>query len=403
MAEIHPAAGKLLERMAEAKNPPVCILDIAREGGATYYSMRRMEEFLAHGRGVARFTCNRNGSLDGAAHYRGLSIPFSLPGIQALRETPMPRFRAILVNELVSWTLPQHEWEHHTPNGTGAPRWIPAILRIVADLAALWGARLDFAVHDYFPVCPNFVLLRGEAEQRYCGVPDMAGCGACLAQPAMRGAFGESFSLTAWREAWDVFLAAADRIICPSESGRDILLRAFTAKGKRLVVIPHAPLVPAGGKLVLPGKDVPMHVAVVGRITIPKGAEIVRDIALLMRAQGLRERVTIVGTLAAPGVALPEDVRVTGPYEKEKLGDALRDIGATVGLIPSVWPETFNYVCQELMRLELPSVSFDLGAPAERIRVWEHGLVANAVGAAPALETLRRLDARRRSGASALQ
>jgi glycosyltransferase involved in cell wall biosynthesis len=188
-----------------------------------------------------------------------------------------------------------------------------------------------------------------------------------------------------------------NRVICPSEASRDILLRAFSAKGKRLAVIPHEPLVPAAEKLALPDAAFPMHIAVVGQITVPKGAAIVRDLALLMRGKGVDGRITIVGTAVAPKIALPDTVRVTGPYEKKKLGDVLRNIGATVSLIPSVWPETFNYVCQELMALGLPLACFDLGAPAERVRKWEHGLVAKSVSAEAALETLRALDARRSS------
>jgi glycosyltransferase involved in cell wall biosynthesis len=37
-------------------------------------------------------------------------------------------------------------------------------------------------------------------------------------------------------------------------------------------------------------------------------------------------------------------------------------------LLPSIWPETFSYVTQELMSLGVPLVCFDLGAPAECVR-----------------------------------
>ena len=389
------AHGVLLERITEAGTAPVCVLDIPRKGGATYYSLRRMEEYLAHGRGVVRLTCNADGTLDGSAHYRDLNASFTLPGVHALCEMPMPRFRAVLVNELVSWTLPAEVQSQYEPNGIGRVRWVPAILRIIMECAAFWGARLEFITHDYFPVCPNFILLSDADQRHYCGVPDIAGCAACLDQPFMRAAFGETFSITEWRASWEAFFAEADRITCPSAACRDIFLRAFTANGKRLTVIPHEPLAPVAEKLVLPGKNSPMHIVVAGQITVPKGAAIVRDLAVLLRDKSSDACITIVGALAAPGVTLPDTVRVTGPYEKERLGEILRDIGATVGLIPSVWPETFNYVCQELMQLGLPSVCFDLGAPAERIRSWEHGQVAQNVSAEAALAALQTLDARR--------
>jgi hypothetical protein len=157
------ASAVLLKHFAEADVSPVCVLDIPRKGGATYYSLRRMEEYLAHGRGVVRLTCNADGTLEGTVHYRNVSASFTLPGIHALCEpfgnTPlMPRFRTVLINELVSWTLPAEVRSRFEPNGAGSPRWIPAILRVIPECANLWGARLEFVVHDYFPVCPNFIV-----------------------------------------------------------------------------------------------------------------------------------------------------------------------------------------------------------------------------------------------------
>jgi hypothetical protein len=96
-----------------------------------------------------------------------------------------------------------------------------------------------------------------------------------------------------------------------------------------------------------------------------------------------------------PGIEVPDDVLVTGPYDKERLGDLLQDLGVTIGLIPSVCQETYNYVTQESMNLGLPLVCFDLVAPAERIRAWEYGMVAGEISAQGALDALEMLDMRR--------
>ncbi|WP_303193127.1 glycosyltransferase, partial [uncultured Desulfovibrio sp.] len=69
--------------------------------------------------------------------------------------------------------------------------------------------------------------------------------------------------------------------------------------------------------------------------------------------------------------------------------------GVTVGLVPSVWPETFCYVVQECMQLGLPLVAFNLGAQGERVGKWEHGLLADEISAAGAYKALLALDARR--------
>jgi glycosyltransferase involved in cell wall biosynthesis len=68
-------------------------------------------------------------------------------------------------------------------------------------------------------------------------------------------------------------------------------------------------------------------------------------------------------------------VSQTGSYERSELVEKIEGSGANVFLFPSVWPETFSYVTQELMCLDVPIVCFDLGAPAERVRQYAKGWV----------------------------
>lgn len=383
----------LADLLARCPAAPVCVLDFPRVGGATYYSLRRIEDFLQRDRAVVRLTCNPDGSLNATAHYRDINARFTLESLASLRD--LPPFYLYLVNELAGWTLPEAQRAGQTPVGEGRPRWIPSVLARIAALAELHKARLEYVLHDYFAVCPNFVLLDDAAQQHYCGVPDVERCGQCLVQPFMQKAFGPSFSMPAWREAWDAFLTRAHRITCPSVCSRDILLRAYAPQGKRIVVRPHAPLVEQGLSFTLPGPEQPMHIAVVGQLTIPKGALIVRDLALLLEAQHPAIGLSVIGSVAAPGLSLPDSVQVTGPYDKARLGLLLAERGVTCGLVPSVWPETFNYVTQELMQLGLPLVAFDVGAPAERIGPWQYGLLAKKIDAGAALAALCELDARR--------
>jgi len=386
----------LLELLGKPQTASVCLFDIPRKGGATYDSLRRVEEYLAQGRGVLRLTCGgADGGLIATAHYRDLNASFTLSGLPELFAAHIPKFHTILVTNIAGWTLPEAYHKKASPVGEGRPRWIPAIARLISRLAEFWEARLEFVVKDFLSVCPNFTLLNDEEQLHYCGVPGPDGCEACLRQPFMRTSLGPSFTIAAWRNPWEDFLSRANAIICPSFSSRDILLRAFSPANEVVQVLPYAPLFLPATPLALPGRDTPMHIAVVGQITAPKGAKIVRDLALLLQERNPQARLTLVGTLAAPGIQLPDTVRVTGPYEKERLADVLHNLGVTIGLVSSVWPEPFHFVTQELMNLGLPLVCFDLGAPAERIRNWEHGMVAQEVSAQAALNTLEALDARR--------
>ena len=62
--------------------------------------------------------------------------------------------------------------------------------------------------------------------------------------------------------------------------------------------------------------------------------------------------------------------------------DIVEREGINVAFFSSLCPETFSFVTQELMMMELPIVCFDLGAPAERLRQYDRGAVAKDMSAA---------------------
>jgi len=60
-------------------------------------------------------------------------------------------------------------------------------------------------------------------------------------------------------------------------------------------------------------------------------------------------------------------------------------------MIPSIWPETFSYTTSEALLLGYPVLCFNLGAPAERVRRYDCGLVVDAPYPEGVLEALRRI------------
>jgi glycosyltransferase involved in cell wall biosynthesis len=55
-------------------------------------------------------------------------------------------------------------------------------------------------------------------------------------------------------------------------------------------------------------------------------------------------------------------------------------------MLPSIWPETFSFVAEELMSMQVPLCCFDLGAPAERVREYGLGRVIRETDAEAALD-----------------
>ena len=69
----------------------------------------------------------------------------------------------------------------------------------------------------------------------------------------------------------------------------------------------------------------------------------------------------------------------------------LQQYGVGVCWLPSICPETFSYVTEEIITMEMPMVCFDLGAPASRVRRYRLGEVARETSAQGALDAIMSL------------
>jgi glycosyltransferase involved in cell wall biosynthesis len=68
-------------------------------------------------------------------------------------------------------------------------------------------------------------------------------------------------------------------------------------------------------------------------------------------------------------------VFIVGTYRPGEVVELIRRQKASLGFVPSVWPETWSLTLTELWQAGLPVAAFDLGTPAERIRKRGLGLV----------------------------
>ena len=246
-------------------------------------------------------------------------------------------------------------------------------------------ARLTVTAHDFFAVCPSFVLLN--ADGRYCGIPELSECAACLKRhEASYVALSPQTEIGPWRALWGRCLEAADEVRCFSESTRELLLRAHpNLPPQRITVIPHKlDFHPVR----VPKLDhrAPLVIGIVGEISVQKGAMIVRQLVERVEREHPGVRIVVLGNL---DIALKsERLKVTGTYRRQDLVRLIESHGINMFLFPSIWPETFSYVVAELILLGVPVVAFDLGAPAERLRGYANGRLCKAIDAAAALETL---------------
>jgi glycosyltransferase involved in cell wall biosynthesis len=238
--------------------------------------------------------------------------------------------------------------------------------------------RLIVTAHDHYSVCPSFVLL--DADGRYCGVPSLGVCADCL--PRHRASYvtlSPPTTIPEWRASWGRCLAAADEIRCFSAATRTLILRGHpTLDPARLSIVPHV-LDYQPERRPVPHHAAPLTIGIFGNISPQKGALVVRDVLGRIERDHPAVRMVVVGTLDV-AVDSPR-LQVTGPYRREAMVDLIESHGINMILFPSICPETFSYVVEEMMLLRMPIVAFDLGAPGERLRGYDLGRLCPTVDA----------------------
>lgn len=248
------------------------------------------------------------------------------------------------------------------------------------------GAHLGFYLHDFHAVCPAFTLI--DREGRYCGVPSLDACRRCLPDNATHTlGFHQNVDILDWRGPWHRFLATCDQIVVFSEASAQILRKAHPdLEPTKILLRPHRSTAPTL-RAVQPRLAEPLIVAVVGHISVAKGALVIAEMAQIARAQGLPVRFVVIGTLDQhPGS--DTYLEVLGSYRAADLPDLLEQHGAGLCLLPSICPETYSYVTDEIMQTGMPLAVFDIGAPAERVALYARGLVITDTDAGPALAAI---------------
>lgn len=365
----------------------VCVIDHMYGGGANSYRDKRISELLSSGQNVLLITWNffRNRLVAKAIQQKNskeeVTFEFQMDNLEDLLGYHFVKFNRIIINELVLWSATVEGKQLNTYEA------LPKLLKIVEQLASRDKAELEVLVHDYYAICPSYCLLDNKGQ--FCGaVENSIQCNNCLRKSALD--IPAKFDVRLWRETWQTCFNLASVVRFFSQSSLEIMRKIYMLEAEKVVVVPHQPLTCWSETYQIPQTG-PMCIGIIGNIAMHKGASIVNDLAKML---GQDQSLVIIGSLD-DGVRPPKNVKVHGPYNREELPGLLKWYGVTVGLIPSIWPETFCYVVQECMQLGLPLVTFNLGAQGERVGKWEHGMIADEITAAGAYKALLALDGRR--------
>lgn len=363
-----PAELADLFRPTELKN--VClILDHDLGGGANQYRDRLVDSIVKDGRTVIIFTFHvatlthmlilRNSRLN----YR-VAIPDRTFILEAVKNLFVAD---IIYNTAVSF-----------PKSEELPQ-------LLINIKQATSARLTIFIHDFYLVCPSHFLIDNTG--MHCHIPDMSYCASCL--PNNQQGFTTLFferDIVKWRLIWGALLAISDEIVTFSKKSSQLLLKAYPQiQGAKISVVPHeVNYLPCKSPQITNTNS--LRIGVVGHIGFHKGSLFIQALAREIIHRGVDVKIVVIGMIEAS--CEPLVVTQTGPYQHDDLPDMIERSGANVFLFSSIWPETFSYVVHELVKMDLPVASFNIGAPAERLASYPKGLVLDSMEPGSVLENL---------------
>lgn len=363
---------KLLQWASRGYKNCALIVDHDLGGGANIYRTRITDEYRANGASPIILTAHHgliSYQLIGKrnrryrfAHTRDLNEVFS--------ELSKTDVNEVIFNNILSFPYPLTVIETLS-------NWLKANPKI----------KLTFLLHDFYCICPSWLLLNNN--RSYCDIPKIDKCSTCIAtNPAPFLSLAENLDITNWRKTWSSLLIQANEIRCFSNTSRNLLIKAHPNLDHSVItVIPHLPL----------SKLRPIHlfdsgcpvVCVIGHISEHKGSKIVQALAHYAYSNNYKLRIIVVGTI---DIQLPPEIAVVnGPYEQIDLPEILERYQVNIGLFPSICPETFSFVTTEMMEMKLPIASFGLGAQGEKISGYTRGEIIPFQTPESVLESINNL------------
>jgi GT2 family glycosyltransferase len=220
-----------------------------------------------------------------------------------------------------------------------------------------------FFIHDYFVICPRYTLLLNSGKtcvNRICGGEWKKSCSVCK---------DIDIDFMEWHTMFSEFLQHAKTIIAPSVATKNIVNSVYPDVD--IMVQKHIILHKLSKTF---KKDFftqrPLIIGVIGALGKQKGSKIVCELANKIRKEKLPIKIKIIGYTdlhIKPYCSNDGILEITGRYDNKAISSLLEKYQVGIVLIPSIWPETFSYTTEEALQSGYPVMTFNLGAPAERV------------------------------------
>ncbi|MDD3415384.1 MAG: glycosyltransferase [Lachnospiraceae bacterium] len=356
----------LLRLLMEKNEEPVIMsFDHCLGGGATAYLNHQRKDYLNQNYQYVLVEYNIFSNSNIFHYYRGNKhIQFKFNYLKELVDIfSNMQIEKIYINELVTYQELDKTFE--------------AILA----LKEKHQAKLIMLLHDYYSICPMIYLL--DDKGCFCGVPDIERCEVC-AGCNKNNMYRNYGSIKKYREEWNSFLTYCDEVRTFSSASSELFQKVY-GNIDSITVVPHKvrELVPVQRVTKLTKT---LNIGLLGMLSVHKGLRVVKELLHYIEMQGLEVRIILLGE-SETGLKDKNYIE-TGKYNREMLPRLVLENDLDIFLIPSIWPETFSYTTEEIMKMDMPLAVYDFGAPAERVKKYAKGCIIEHISAKDTLEAI---------------
>ncbi len=267
----------------------------------------------------------------------------------------------------------------------------------LVDAAKRLAIPVVFSFHDFYAACPSVNLTNGTDAWSPSGVTEPQICSPLWEHRDAEGVaalqrMDPDKVLTLWKRRMNATLAKCDAFVTTAHFAKQVLsdnLPVLRERREDFHVIAHGRnfdsiLAPVLG----PRPRRPLRVLIPGNINAAKGMNTILE--LLRLDQGRLLELHLVGN-ARNALIQAREVVNHGPYQREDFTKLVTQIQPDLGLVLSIWPETFCHTLTECWAAGLPVVGSELGAVGERIREEGIGWAVDPHDAVGIYELLRRI------------
>ena len=222
-----------------------------------------------------------------------------------------------------------------------------------------------FTAHDYYSYCINTHLVRPNG--KICLEYNEGDCSKCYKTNTsfLKRLLQETQKER--RNLYDLLLANCDKVTIPNEDMYKRLKDAFPTI--KFHIIEHNFTSPTKDTKIFPQNDSTKKVAILGNVGEHKGSRIILSLANYINKKNEPLELMIIGSSNMDDKLSEAGVFITGPYKNDlEAIQLLKRLRPDMIFIPSTCIETYSYTLSLGLLTELPCLTFDMGAPSNRIK-----------------------------------